>query len=169
MNRRGSRKDYRKLIARLRRAIPNLTLRTTFIVGYPGETEEDFQILLDFVKEMEFEKMGLFAYSAEAGTPAAVLPQVPQALKEERLEKLWQVQNDISRRKMRSLIGHEIEAVAEGINPEDKKKSIGRTIFDAPEVDGSIFLDRLLPVGTFIRVKITNADSYDLYGKVMQL
>jgi len=84
MNRRGSRQEYRKLIAKLRRAIPDLTLRTTFMVGYPGETEDDFRILLDFVKEMEFEKLGLFAYSAETNTPAADLPQVPQSLKEER-------------------------------------------------------------------------------------
>ncbi len=169
MNRRGSQKEYRKLIAGLRRVIPDLTLRTTFIVGYPGETEDDFQILFDFIREMEFEKMGLFAYSPETGTPAADLPQVPQSLKEERLEKLWQVQNGISRRKMKILIGREIEAVSEDINPEDKKKSIGRTIFDAPEVDGSIFLDRLFPAGTFVRVKITGADDYDLYGKVIKV
>ncbi|MFH2068216.1 MAG: MiaB/RimO family radical SAM methylthiotransferase [Candidatus Omnitrophota bacterium] len=169
MNRRGNQKEYRKLIVRLRRAVPDLTLRTTFIVGYPGETEEDFRILLNFVKEVEFEKMGLFAYSGETGTLAADLPQIPQTLKEERLEKLWQVQNDISRRKMESFVGREVEAVAEDVNPDDKKKSIGRTIFDAPEVDGSIFLDRLLPAGTFVRVKITGADSYDLHGKVTQV
>ena len=167
MNRRGSQREYRKLIARLRRAIPDLTLRTTFIVGYPDETEEDFRILRDFVREMEFEKMGLFTYSAETGTPAAGLPQIPQTLKEERLEKLWKVQNDISRHKMAGLIGRKVEAVAEDVNPEDKEKSIGRTIFDAPEVDGSIFLDCLLPVGTFVKVKITGADDYDLYGKVV--
>jgi len=169
MNRRGSQQEYRKLIARLRRAIPNLTLRTTFIVGYPGETEEDFRILLDFIEEVEFEKMGLFAYSAEAGTPAADLPQVPQPLKEERLERLGEVQAKISRRKLKSFVGVEVEVVAEDVNPEDKKKSIGRTCFDAPEVDGSIFLDRLVPVGTFIRVKVTAADNYDLQGKVIKV
>jgi len=169
MNRRGSQKEYRKLIAKLRRAIPDLTMRTTFMVGYPGETEEDFQILLGFVKEMEFEKLGLFAYSAETGTPAADLPQVPQPLKEERLERLGKVQEKISRRKLKSFIGREVEAVVEDVNPEDKEKSIGRTRFDAPEVDGSILLDRLVPVGTFVRVKVIGADSYDLFGQVIQV
>ncbi|MDO9573629.1 MAG: 30S ribosomal protein S12 methylthiotransferase RimO, partial [Candidatus Contubernalis sp.] len=117
-------------------------------------------------KEMEFEKLGLFAYSAETGTPAADLPQVPQSLKEERLEELGKVQAKISQRKLNGFIGVEVEAVAEDVNPEDKEKSIGRTIFDAPEVDGSNFLDRLLPTGTFVRVKVTGADSYDLYGQV---
>ena len=169
MNRRGSQQEYRKLIAKLRRAIPDLTLRTTFIVGYPGETEADFQILLDFVKEMEFEKLGLFAYSAETGTLAADLPQVPQLLKEERLERLGKVQAKISRRKLKSFIGREVEAVAEDVNPEDKEKSSGRTRFDAPEVDGSILLDRLFPVGTFVRVKVTGANSYDLFGQVIKV
>jgi len=169
MNRRGSQKEYRKLIAKLRRAIPDLTLRTTFIVGYPGETEDDFQILFDFVKEMKFEKLGLFAYSAETGTPAADLPQVPQPLKEERLERLGEVQAKISRRKLTSFIGRVVEAVVEDVNPEDKAKSIGRTRFDAPEVDGSILLDRLFPTGTFVRVKVIGADSYDLHGKVIQV
>ncbi|MBU2496103.1 MAG: 30S ribosomal protein S12 methylthiotransferase RimO [Candidatus Omnitrophica bacterium] len=169
MGRRGSQKEYRKLIAKLRRAIPDLTLRTTFIVGYPGETEDDFRILLDFIEEIEFEKLGLFAYSAETGTPAADLPQVPQPLKEERLEELGKVQAKISQRKLTSFIGREVEAVVEDVNPEDKKKSVGRTIFDAPEVDGSIILDRLVPTGTFVRVNVTGADSYDLYGQVIQV
>ncbi|MFA5393172.1 MAG: radical SAM protein [Candidatus Ratteibacteria bacterium] len=168
MNRHGSQKEYRKLIAKLRRAIPDLILRTTFMVGYPGETENDFQILLDFVEEMEFEKLGLFAYSAETGTPAADLPQVPQPLKEERLERLGKVQAKISRRKLKNFIGCEVEAVVEDVNPDDKKKSIGRTQFDAPEVDGSIILDRLFPVGTFVRVKVIGVDSYDLHGEVIQ-
>lgn len=169
MNRRGSQAEYRKLIARLRRAIPDLTLRTTFMVGYPGETEGDFQTLVNFVKEVEFEKMGLFAYSAEVGTPAADLPQVPQLLKEERLERLGKVQANISKRKLKNFIGREVEAVVEDVNPENKERSVGRTIFDAPEVDGLLLLDRLFPTGTFVRVKVTGTDSYDLHGQVVSV
>ena len=168
MGRRGSQKDYRSLIKTLRSAIPDLTLRTTFIVGFPGETERDFKILLDFVEEIGFEKLGLFAYSPEQGSRAAALPgQVPEDLKEERLERLRRVQEKISRKKLKSFVNRKVEVLVEGADPENGRRSCGRTRYDAPEVDGVVYLNRRTKEGTFATVRITSSSLFDLYGKVL--
>ena len=168
MKRRGTQKEYRRLIRTLRSAIPEITLRTTFIVGFPGENEEDFQVLAGFVREIEFEKMGLFTYSPEEGTPAFSLPeQVPEQIKEERLEKLRKIQAKISRKKLLSLINREIPVVVEGTDPEKPRCSWGRTVFDAPEVDGITYLDQHLPEGTFVKARVTGTQEYDLRATVL--
>ncbi|MFH0796792.1 MAG: radical SAM protein [Candidatus Omnitrophota bacterium] len=168
MGRRGNRKEYHRLIRTLRSVIPELTLRTTFIVGFPGEDEEDFQVLTDFVREIEFEKLGLFTYSPEEGTPAVSLPNpVPEQIKEERLEKLRKIQAEISRKKLCSLINQEISVVVEGTVPEKPGCSWGRTAFDAPEVDGITYLNRHFPEGTFVKARVTGTEEHDLRATVL--
>jgi ribosomal protein S12 methylthiotransferase len=144
----------------LRRAIPEITLRTTFIVGYPGETDEEFQTLLDFVREVRFDRVGVFTYSYEPGT--ADLPgQVPDEVKQARRDALMALQQMISLEKNQALIGQIQDVLVEG---EGDGLSVGRTYRDAPEVDGMVIVEGVLPVGEMIPVRITGAMAYDLSG-----
>jgi ribosomal protein S12 methylthiotransferase len=146
----------------LRRAIPEITLRTTFIVGYPGETDEEFQTLLDFVREVRFDRVGVFTYSYEPGTPSADLPgQVPDEVKQARRDALMALQQMISLEKNQALIGQIQDVLVEG---EGDGLSVGRTYRDAPEVDGMVIVEGVLPVGEMIPVRITGAMAYDLSG-----
>jgi ribosomal protein S12 methylthiotransferase len=150
----------RGLIARLRRAMPDIALRTTFIVGYPGEREEEFQALLAFLEEIAFDRVGVFTYSQEEGTEAASLPgQVPQEAKEERRLRAMELQQRISREKNRAFIGRELEVLIEG---KGEGISIGRSYRDAPEVDGMVLVEGELPLNEFAPVRITGALEYDL-------
>jgi ribosomal protein S12 methylthiotransferase len=152
---------YRTLDA-LRRAMPGIALRTTFIVGYPGETDEEFQTLLDFVREVRFDRVGVFTYSYEPGTPSADLPgQVPDEVKQARRDALMALQQRISMEKNQALIGRRLMVLVEG---EGDGLSIGRTYRDAPEVDGMVIVEGVLPVGEMIPVHITGAMAYDLSG-----
>ncbi len=156
----------RELLHELRRRIPGLTLRTTFITGYPGETEEDFDELINFVKEIGFERLGVFTYSVEESTPAYILGDtVPQEIKEERRDKLMQVQQEISYRKNEELIGREIKAL---IDEEYEEYYVGRSERDAPEVDGEVIINKgpaHMKTGEFYMVEITDCGEYDLFGK----
>jgi len=150
-------------IEKLRKAMPDIALRTTFIVGYPGETEAEFQTLLDFVAEMEFDKVGVFEFSPEPGTPAAALPdQVPDEVKAERRARLMEVQQRISLRRNQAQVGRILDVLVEG---HDQGVSYGRSYRDAPEVDGLVLFPGEAPVGEIIPVRITGALEYDLEGE----
>lgn len=156
--------EARALLDRLRTAIPHVALRTTFIVGYPGETDAAFQRLLDFVREVEFDRLGAFVYSPEPGTPAAALPdQVPDPVKEERYRVLMEVQQGISRRKNQSFVGRTLDALLEGVG---EGLTLGRTYRDAPEIDGWVLIPGEWPVGEIVPVRITSALEYDLWGEM---
>ncbi|HEY60604.1 MAG TPA: 30S ribosomal protein S12 methylthiotransferase RimO [Anaerolineae bacterium] len=153
----------RGTIAKMRTAMPELVLRTTFIVGFPGETEDEFKTLLDFVQEMQFDRLGIFQYFHEEGTCAyALADDVAQALKEERLARLAQLQAGISLQRNQQFIGQDLEVLIEGVN---QGVSMGRSYRDAPEIDGLVILEEELEVGELIKVRITDALVHDLFGE----
>ncbi|MBS1249379.1 MAG: Ribosomal protein S12 methylthiotransferase RimO [Chloroflexi bacterium] len=157
-----------KTVAKLRKAMPGLALRTTFIVGYPGETEEEFQALLDFVEEMRFDRVGAFAFSFEADVPAEPLGDpIPQEIKVERMERLMLKQQDISLAKNQSLVGKTLDVLVEGqglIEGTSETISLGRSYRDAPEIDGMVIVENELPIGEIVSVEINGATVYDLMG-----
>ena len=168
MGRRTNQEELRRIIGKLRKEIPDLAIRTTLISGFPGETEEDHEELMAFVDEMEFERLGVFAYSLEEDTPAAQMPdQVPQELKEERRDELMELQQEIAFEKAESLVGRVLDVMIEG-KVADEPAYVGRTYMDSPNVDGLIFVnaDLQLMSGDFVRVKVTGAAEYDLIGEV---
>lgn len=169
MARRTNQNDLKEIVGKLRKKIPDITLRTTLITGFPGETEEDFEILKDFVDEMQFERLGVFTYSEEEGTIAAGFEnQVDEEVKEVRREEIMLLQQEISLAHLQSLIGEELDVVIEGNIPDDGVY-IGRTYMDVPGVDGYVFVesDRNHMSGDFVRVKITGASEYDLMGELV--
>jgi ribosomal protein S12 methylthiotransferase len=149
-------------IAKMRRAMPKLAIRSTFIVGYPGETEKEFQTLLDFVEELHFDRVGAFPFSFELGTPSETLGDpVPAEVKEERYQRLMELQQNISLQINQSYVGQTLDVLVEGYN---KGLSIGRSYRDAPEIDGLVFAEGKAEIGSFVPVKITGAMAYDLSG-----
>jgi ribosomal protein S12 methylthiotransferase len=163
--RRPSSLDWvRRTVARMRKRMPDLAIRSTFIVGYPGETATEFKGLVSFVKEMEFDRVGVFTYSPEPGTEGARLrDSVSPKLKEERRETLMAVQQEISLRKNQAWVGKSMRVLIEG---EGDGVSVGRSYRDAPEVDGLVIIDGRLPVGQIVDVNITGAMPYDLSATV---
>ncbi len=155
-----------KTLDKLRAAMPDIAVRTTFIVGYPGETEAEFQALLDFVQDVRFDRVGTFKYSFEPGTPSAELEgQLAEEVKQERYDRLMAAQQPISLRKNQALIGQTLEALIEG---QGDGLTVGRTFRDAPEIDGLVVIENeALPLGEFVRVKITGALEYDLVGQAV--
>ena len=155
-------------VAKLRESMPKMALRTTFIVGYPGETEEEFQTLLDFIEELRFDRVGVFEYSYEIGTPAESLGDpVPNEIKVERKERLMVKQQNISLEKNQALVSEVLDVLVEGqglIEGTTDKISLGRTYRDAPEIDGMVIIEDEFPVGEIIPVEITGATVYDLTG-----
>ena len=166
MGRRTNKKELEDIIALLRKEIPDICIRTTLISGFPGETEKDHRTLVSFVRKMKFERLGVFAYSREEGTPAAkMLSQIPAPVKRKRRKELMLLQQEIAFRKARRMKGKTVEAIIEGrIVGEDVYTA--RTYMDAPGVDGTLFIEtrRELMSGDFVRVKITGSDQYDLVG-----
>jgi len=160
--------DYRKLIEKIRKKIPDVAIRTTFIVGYPGETEEDFNELKDFVKEVKFDRIGVFEYSLEKDTYSYKLKnRVSAKIKHARRKELMEIQKEISEKINEKLIGKKIECIVEYIT--DDGAVIGRTYKDAPEVDGLIYLnskEEVIP-GDIVTAKVTKADTYDLWGDII--
>ncbi|MGQ9869417.1 30S ribosomal protein S12 methylthiotransferase RimO [Leptodesmis sp.] len=155
-----------QIIERIKAAIPNAVLRTTFIVGFPGETEEHFEHLMQFVQRHEFDHVGVFTFSPEEGTPAYDLPQqLPQAVMESRREALMQIQQPISLQKNRLEIGRVVNVLIEQENP-DTGELIGRSARFSPEVDGLVYVSGEAQLGTLVPVVIQDADVYDLYGRV---
>jgi ribosomal protein S12 methylthiotransferase len=168
MNRPVKKSYVISLINKLRDRIPNLSLRTTFIVGFPGETDKDFEELLDFVKEFRFERLGTFIFSREEGTPAYDFPQqIPMRIKKERLKELMLTQQSISKEINSSYVGKEIEVLIDEIQSGKPKIAMGRTKGDAPEIDGKVIIRTgKAEVGKFIKVKVTEASEYDLVGEI---
>ncbi len=157
-----------EIVERIKTALPQAVLRTTFIVGYPGETEEHFQHLLAFVKRHEFDHVGAFTFSPEAETPAYHLPnQVPASVAEERRDILMQAQQEISHRKNQQEVGKIVNVVVEQENPKTGER-VGRSPRFAPEVDGVVTVNSPVSLGTMVPVEITHADVYDLYGRVVE-
>jgi ribosomal protein S12 methylthiotransferase len=153
----------RETIARLREAMPRIAIRTTFLVGYPGESEEEFQTLIDFVEEMRFDRLGVFTYSHEEGTPAAEFDDtVPPDVKENRRQRLLATQQPISLEKNQALVGETLDVLIEG---QDEGLSAGRSYRDAPEVDGLVLIQQELPVGEIIPVRVVAALEYDLIAE----
>jgi ribosomal protein S12 methylthiotransferase len=151
-----------KTLAKMRRAIPDLALRTTFIVGYPGETEEEFQTLLDFIEEIRFDRVGTFKFSSEPGTTSESFGDpIPNEVKEERLKRLMEKQQQISLERNQTFVGHNLDVLIEGVG---QGISIGRSYRDAPEIDGLVLVKGEIPAGQIIPVSITNAMVYDLGG-----
>ncbi|MBF6612664.1 MAG: 30S ribosomal protein S12 methylthiotransferase RimO [Chloroflexi bacterium] len=166
-----------RLIESLRAAMPNIALRTTFIVGFPGETEEEFNTLLHFIDEVRFDNVGIFTYSPEKGTPAGEMPnQIPEKTKQKRYREAMFRQQKISSQKNRSLVGETLDLLIDGIGTLEDGKGrqvpiyAGRTYRQAPEVDGMVFLkaprDAQLTQGTVVKARITESTQYDLWAKV---
>ncbi len=167
MARKSKRAQLKELIAKLRREIPEICLRTTFITGFPGEKEEHFAGLLEFVKEAGFDRLGVFPYSKEEGTPAARMKeQVPARIKKKRQKELMLAQQAITFAKNEELVGRELQVMIDAYLPQDRVY-VGRSYRDTPEVDGYVFVEsrRELLSGDMIRVKITAVNEYDLIGE----
>jgi ribosomal protein S12 methylthiotransferase len=171
MRRGHSARVTRELIERLRAAIDDLILRTTFIVGHPGETDEAFSRLEDFVTDVEFDRVGVFTYSQEPGTVSALLPnRVPAEVALERQERLMEIQRRISRSKLESMIGKEIEVLVDGISSESELLLEGRYYGQAPGIDGVVYLaDGSAAPGDLVRARVTDAADYDLAASLSQL
>lgn len=168
MGRRTHKAELKERISTLRREIPDIALRTTFICGFPGETQEDHEELMEFVDEMEFERVGVFTYSAEEDTPAYSYPdQIPEEVKEERRADVMELQQEIAFEHCENMVGKVLDVMIEG-KVADEPAYVGRTYMDAPNVDGLIFVnaDEMLMSGDFVRVKVTGANEYDLIGEV---
>ncbi len=168
MGRRTTKAQLQEIVEKLRREIPDIALRTTLISGFPGETPEDHEELMEFVDEMEFQRLGVFAYSAEEDTPAAEYPdQVLQEVKEERRDVIMELQQEISYDFSKSMVGKTLEVMIEG-KVADENAYVGRTYMDGPGVDGMIFVQTAeeLMSGDFARVRVTGAMEYDLIGEL---
>lgn len=165
MNRPAS--DYRKLINHIREIIPEVSIRTTFIVGYPGETEEHFEHLKSFIKDMKFDRAGVFCYSREKGTPSySMRPQVPKRTAKVRYKELMEIQQEISKERNKTFIGKTIPCIIECYS--DEGEVIARTQYDAPEIDGIVNIKTNKPVvpGDIEMIKITGSSEYDLEGAI---
>lgn len=169
MNRTVTGGQIRSLIRRLRDRIPGIAIRTSLIVGFPGETEEHFEELLEFVAEARFERLGAFTYSQEESTPAAQWDdQVPEEVKQERLDRLMTLQGEISLWLNEDRIGQRVEVLVEESDEDGRARWVGRTEWDAPEIDGQVLIrEGDARVGAFVDVEITEAEEYDVYGKIV--
>ncbi len=168
MGRHTNHDDLLNIISKIRNEIPDVSLRTSLITGFPGESEEEHRELLEFIKDIRFDRLGVFTYSQEEGTPASKLPdQIPESIKEKRRDELMQCQALISEDKMNDHSGKEFRVIVEGYIP-DENVYVGRTYMDAPDVDGFIYFESEseLMTGDFVNVICTGASRYDLYGEI---
>lgn len=170
MGRKTSKKELTEIVEKLRREIPDICLRTTLITGFPGETKDEHEELVDFVDQMEFDRLGVFTYSPEEDTPAAEMPdQIEEEVKQERQAEIMELQQEIAFENAESMVGREVLVMIEG-KVVDENAYVGRTYRDAPGVDGMIFVEtgEELLSGDFARVKITGALEYDLIGGLVE-
>jgi ribosomal protein S12 methylthiotransferase len=170
MGRRTTKKELMSIIGKLRKEIPDICIRTTLITGFPGETKEQHEELMEFVDEMEFDRLGVFTYSPEEDTPAAGMPgQVPEEIKEERQTELMELQQEIAFEHAENMVEQEVLVTIEG-KIADEDAYVGRTYRDAPNVDGLIFVntEEELKTGDFARVKVSGAVDYDLIGGLVE-
>ncbi len=170
MKRGVTRAGQERILTRVREAIPDIAIRTTFIVGFPGETEDDFAVLEDFVREQKFSRVGVFTYFQEDGTPAAELPdQVPEEIRELRQARLMQVQAEISRAANEELVGQTVQVMLDGVSGESDLLLSGRLMTQAPEVDGQVFVTSIPPgakAGDVLPCRIVQAADHDLVGEM---
>ena len=169
MGRRTTKEQLVEVVEKLRREIPEIALRTTLITGFPGETQEQHEELLEFIDELEFDRLGVFTYSPEEDTPAALMPdQIEEHVKEDRQADLMELQQEIAFDRAEQMIGRELFVMIEG-KVADENAYVGRTYMDAPNVDGFIFVetDEELMSGDFAKVKVTGALEYDLIGEII--
>jgi ribosomal protein S12 methylthiotransferase len=166
MGRRSKGEEIRNLIQKIRTFLPEVSLRTSLIVGFSGEKEPQFKTLLEFVKETQFDHLGAFKYSPEEGTPASRLPNpIPESVKEERLRILMEIQKKISLKKYRQFVGRKMEVLVEG--PQDQGGALqGRLQIQAPEIDGCVFLRGKASPGDWVEARIIQALPYDLVGEI---
>ena len=170
MNRKSDGNTIRNLINKLRKEIPGVILRTTLIVGFPGETEDNFNELCEFVKESKFDRLGAFAYSAEDGTPAAKFPnQVDEEVKNSRRDIIMEIQQEVSLNNLKNRVGNTYECIVENIT-EEGDYYIARSYMDVPSEDGVIYVkyDPEYMINEFVNVKIVDSDEYDLYGEFVE-
>ncbi len=170
MNRKSNSKSIKDLMKKIRKEIPEVILRTTVIVGFPGETVEDYDELYNFIRETKFDKLGAFMYSKEDGTPAARLPeQIHHATKKSRYNKIMKLQQEISNQNLTKKIGNIYKTLIEDVS-FDGKYYIGRTYMDVPDMDGVVFIkkDDRIKIGQFVNCKITDVREYDLIGKIIK-
>jgi ribosomal protein S12 methylthiotransferase len=173
MKRGGGAEIFLKMLTKVRTAVPNIALRTSFIVGFPGETDADFEALCDFVVEARFDWLGVFAYSDEEGSKAFDLgAKVPRRVIEQRRQALMKLQKGISRQTMRARVGQMVDVLVEGESEETPLLWEGRTQFHAPEIDGTVYLNDFGPLetltpGQFYRCEVTEAHEYDLVARVL--
>jgi len=170
MRRGVTRAGQERILDRIRAAVPNVALRTTFIVGFPGETDADFAELVDFVQAQRFHHVGVFTYFQEDGTPAATLPdQVPEKVKKQRQRELMRVQKAISKQRLKALVGTDVSVLVEGTSAESDLVLRGRTAIQAPDVDGQVYIQRApedVRVGQIRTLRVTRAGDYDLIGEI---
>ena len=168
MRRGGSAESHLRLLDRFRQAMPDAALRSTFIAGFAGETEAEFETLIDFVREARLDHLGVFTYSHEEGTPAHGLPDsVPAEVKQARRERLMALQQEIVFEKNRAAVGRVVEVLVEGAHPETEHLLVGRTRGQAPDVDNHVLInDGRAEPGQFVEVEITDTAGYDLVGRV---
>ena len=166
MNRKMTRKEIEKALSDIRARIPDAVIRTQFIVGFPGETEEDFQELLGFIKEQEFDRIGCFKYSPEEGTPGGKMTdQIDDETKNRRHDAIMSLAQKISRKKQKKMIGQVREVLIEGFSEETELLLKGRTSQQAPDIDGIVYVnDGQAKIGDFVKVRFTEAMDYDLVG-----
>ena len=171
MNRRGDKAFLVSLFKKIRQRVPHCLLRTTLIVGYPGETEEDIDELIDFMKEVRFDHLGCFTYSPEDGTVGATLPnQIPEKVKQKRYQRVMKVQEKISYENNQKRIGVVTDGLIIGFD-EERKAYLIRNEFNAPDdIDGKIYVysDHPLEIATMVKFKIIDAESYDLFGEIVE-
>jgi ribosomal protein S12 methylthiotransferase len=170
MARRVNRRETEELLAKLRSAIPNLALRTTFIVGFPGETQAEFEELFEFVRETAFERVGVFPYSYEPDTPATRLDgHLPEEMKQERRDRLMEAQQEAAFRWSQRQVGKELQVLIDGPDPEVPNHALGRSYADAPDIDGVVRVKgKGLRAGDLVRAKVTGADGYDLAARALK-
>lgn len=169
MGRRTTKEQLKETVALLRKEIPDIVLRTTLIAGFPGETQEQHEELMEFVDEMEFERLGVFAYSPEENTPAALMPdQISEEIKEDRRDAILELQQEIAFDKAADMVGRTLYAMIEG-KVADEPAYVARTYADSPDIDGYVFVNtgEMLMSGDFVKVKITGSAEYDLIGELV--
>lgn len=176
MNRKSTEKSTKLLIEKLRTEIPNVIIRSTLMVGFPGETETDFEKLYNFVKWAKFDKLGCFTYSKEEGTAAEKMPgQIKSSVKKERYNKIMKLQKEVSKENLKKHIGNSYKVLIEDaiVKEDNKAYFIGRTYMDVPEIDGYVYIEindenkDKIELNTFTKCKITKTDDYDLYGEIV--
>ncbi|WP_337438292.1 radical SAM protein, partial [Acidaminococcus fermentans] len=171
MHRRDTREQVEELLAKLRKRMPDICLRTTFIVGFPGETDGQFQELLDFVRKERFQCAGVFPYSQEDGTEAGAMPnQIPDEVKQDRYHALMSLQAEISEEIQQEREGKVLEVLIEGKDEEDPNLALGRSYAEAPDIDGKIYVEEAadLKAGDFVKVRISQGFTYEAVGQIVK-